>query len=357
MTTQQLDPAKVEAFGEQMVGILRGAALNALISVGHQTELFDKLATLPPSTSDGIARAAGLNERYVREWLGGLVVGGVIEYDPAARTYRLPPEHAAMLTRAAGVDNFALFGAEMAQMATVEEQLIECFRNGGGVPYSAFPRFQQMQAEETGPIYDATLVDVTLPLVPGLAGRLTAGIDVADIGCGQGHAVNVMARAFPNSRFTGFDLSETGLAAARAEAAAWGLTNAQFVACDVASPVGDERYDLVTAFDAIHDQVQPRRVLANIREALRPGGDFLMVDIAGSSNLEENIEHPLAPVLYFFSTFHCMTVSLAHGGEGLGTMWGEQKALELLREAGFPDVTVSRVEGDIMNNYYITKRA
>lgn len=357
MATRQLDTTKAEAFADQMMGTLRGAALSGLVSLGHNTGLFDTMADLPPSTSIEIANAASLSERYVREWLGGLVTGGVVEYDPSRRTYSLPAEHAAVLTRAAGADNLAVVAAELLHMTSVEEELIECFRNGGGVPYSSFPRFQGLQAEESRPVLDATLVDVTLPLVPGLVERLTTGIDVADIGCGQGHAVNVMARAFPSSRFTGYDLSEGGIAAGRAEANEWKLANADFVVHDVATPLGDGRFDLITAFDAIHDQAQPRRVLANIHRALRPGGTFLMVDIAGSSNLEENIEHPLAPVLYTFSTFHCMTVSLALGGEGLGTMWGEQKALELLTEAGFTDVAVEKVDGDILNSYYIAGRA
>jgi 2-polyprenyl-3-methyl-5-hydroxy-6-metoxy-1,4-benzoquinol methylase len=211
-------------------------------------------------------------------------------------------------------------------------------------------------AEESAQVQDAVLVDVTLPLVPGLVEKLKAGIDVADIGCGQGHAINLMAQAFPNSRFTGYDFSEEGIAAGKAEAKELGLSNAQFEVKDAATLDDTERFDFITVFDAIHDQAQPRKVLANIARALKPDGTLLMVDIQASSNVEENMEHPLGPMLYGVSTMHCMTVSLALNGEGLGTVWGEQKARELLTEAGFNKIEIEHVEGDIFNSYYICRR-
>jgi ubiquinone/menaquinone biosynthesis C-methylase UbiE len=357
MTTQAIDQAKAEAFAGQMVGIINGAALTSQISLGHHTGLFDTMAGLPPATSDAIAAAANLNERYVREWLGAMVTGRIVEYDPGARTYRLPPEHAGVLTRAAGPNNLAAFAQFFPQMGKVEEELIDVFRSGGGVPYTSYPKFQEQMRELSGMIFDATLLDVTLALVPGLREKLEAGIDVADIACGSGHAINLLARAFPESRFTGYDFSDEGLAAGRAEARDWGLANARFVAQDVAALDARDAYDLITIFDAIHDQAQPRRMLKNVAGALRPGGTLLAVDIAASSNLEENLDAPFAPTFYAISTMHCMTVSLAYGGEGLGNMWGEQKARELLAEAGFTLQDVKRVEGDIINNYYIcTKR-
>jgi len=228
MTTQQLDQAKAEAFAGQMVGILNAGLLAFMTSIGHRTGLFDKMASMPPSTSQQIADAAGLNDRYVREWLGAMVTGKFVEYDPATKTYRLPPEHAASITRAAGPNNLAAMIQFMALMGNVEDRIVDCFRNGGGVPYSAYPKFQQIMSEESAQVFDATLIDVTLPLVPGLEERMKAGIDVADVGCGAGHAINVMAKAFPNSRFTGYDFSEEGIAAGRKEAAEWGLTNAIF---------------------------------------------------------------------------------------------------------------------------------
>ncbi|TMG08679.1 MAG: class I SAM-dependent methyltransferase [Chloroflexi bacterium] len=356
MATETIDQAKAVAFAGQMVGILNGSVLGLMTSIGHRTGLFDKMAELPPSTSEQIAQATGLNERYVREWLGAMVTGRFIEYDPAGKTYRLPPEHAASITRAAGPNNLAAFMQFAALMGNVEDQIVDCFQKGGGVPYSAYPKFQQLMAEESAQVFDATLTDVTLPLVPGLVDRLKSGIEVADISCGQGHAINLMAKAFSNSRFVGYDFSEGGISAGKAEAKQLGLTNARFEVKDVAALNETATYDLITVFDAIHDQAQPRKVLANISRALKRDGVFLCVDIQASSNLEENMQHPLAPMLYGVSTLHCMTVSLALNGEGLGTVWGEQKARELLTEAGFKQIDIEHIEGDIFNSYYVCRK-
>jgi 2-polyprenyl-3-methyl-5-hydroxy-6-metoxy-1,4-benzoquinol methylase len=356
MTTETIDQARAEAFGGQVLGILNGAALTFMLSIGHRTGLFDTMASLPPSTSDQIAKQAGLNERYVREWLGAMLTGGVVEYEPASRAYVLPREHAASLTRAAGPGNLGSFAQFFSEIGGVETGVVEAFRSGGGVPYSSYPRFQELMREESAQVFDATLIDSTLHLVPGLVEKLRQGIDVADVGCGAGHAINVMAREFPNSRFTGYDFSDEGIGIARREAKEWGLKNATFEVKDAAMLDGSKQFDLITVFDAIHDQAKPRRVLRNIFDALKPDGTFLCVDIKASSKVEENIDHPLAPFLYMISTMHCMTVSLALDGEGLGTVWGEQKARELLGEAGFRDVRVAGVEGDILNNYYIARK-
>ncbi len=356
MSTTELDTAKVEEFAGQMVGILNHSMLGLMMSIGHRTQLFDKMAALPPSTSETIAEATGLNERYVREWLGAMVTGSVVEYDPADRTYVLPPEHAAMLTRAAGPDNLAMLTQYISLLGRVEGDVVECFVKGGGVPYASFGDFQKLMAEESGQIHDALLVEAIIPLATGVTERLQGGIDVLDVGCGQGHALNLLGKAFPKSRFTGYDLSSEGITAARAESTTLGTSNTQFKVKDVATLDAPAQYDLVTVFDAIHDQADPTRVLKGIYDCIRPGGVFLCVDIAASSNLADNIEHPIGPMLYTFSTMHCMTVSLAQGGAGLGTMWGEEKAREMLAEAGFSEVAVHKIEGDIQNNYYVSQK-
>jgi len=304
MADSQFDKAKAEAFSKKMLGILNDASVAQMIVIGHQVGLFDTLAGLAPSTSEQIAQESSLNERYVREWLGAMVTGRIVDYEPADKTYRLPPEHAAAITRAAGPRNLAMMMQMIPMVARVQQGIVDSFRAGGGVPYSAYGDFHKLMAEMSGAVHDISLVDITLPLVSQLVDRLRTGIDVLDVGCGSGHAVNLMARAFPHSRFTGYDFSQEGIAAGQAEAQEWGLTNAEFAVRD-AVELGDvSLYDFITAFDSIHDQAQPRAVLRGIAEALRPDGTFLMVDVNSSSNLEENLDHVLGPMMYTVSCMH-----------------------------------------------------
>lgn len=345
-----------EGFAARMVGAIDSASLAILLSIGHQTKLFDTLAGLPPATSAQIADAAGLNERYVREWLGGVTAGRIVDYDPAAQTYSLPAHRAAVLTRAAGPDNLSRVAQFIPLLGEVEQKILGCFSAGGGLSYSEYPRFHKLMAEQSGETFDAALVDLILPMAEGLPELLRAGADVADIGTGSGHAVNVMAKAFRASRFTGIDFSDEGLATARAEASQWGLTNATFVAKDVTTLDETETYDVITVFDAIHDQAHPAQVLANIYRALRPGGVFLMVDIKASSQVEDNIGVPFAAYLYTVSTMHCMSVSLGLDGDGLGTVWGRQLATTMLADAGFRDVQVREIDSDPINFYYVSRK-
>jgi 2-polyprenyl-3-methyl-5-hydroxy-6-metoxy-1,4-benzoquinol methylase len=359
MSTQVFEQAgksRAEAFAEKMLGTINGAGVALMTSIGHRTGLFDVMAALPPAPPARIAEAAGLNERYVREWLGAMATGGVVEYDPAGNTFHLPPEHAAFLTRAAAPNNLAVTAQFVSVLGGVEDRIVECFRRGGGVPYSAFERFHQVMADESEQTVVAGLTDSILPLAPGLTEALESGINALDVGCGSGRALNTLARAFPQSRFTGFDLSDEAVGTARREAERLGLSNVRFEVRDVTRLGESRQYDLVTAFDAIHDQARPALVLRGIADALRPGGTFLMQDIRGSRHVEKNFDHPIAPFLYTISAMHCMTVSLAAGGDGLGTMWGEETALEMLAEAGFRNVEVRQLAHDIMNNFYIAKK-
>lgn len=340
-----------------MLGMMNEAALALMVSVGHRTGLFDVMAVMPPATSAEIASRASLDERYVREWLAAMTVGRIVEHDSAKEHYALPADHAAWLARAAGMNNLAIKMQFIGMLALVEDQIVDCFRHSGGIPYEAFPKFHALMAEDSAAVQDATLIDVTLPLVPGLIDRLRQGIDVADVGCGSGHAINLMAEAFPRSRFTGFDLSDAGIAAARSEAERKGLANTRFVARDAANLGETGRFDFITTFDAVHDQARPDLVLAGIAAALRPGGVYLCVDTSASSNVADNLDYPLAPFLYTVSAMHCMTVSLADGGMGLGAMWGEQTARRMLAEAGFTSVESHRVDGDIVDAYLVATKS
>jgi len=266
----ELDTARAEAFAARMTGMLNDGFLALMTSLGHETGLLDAIDGLPPSTTEEIAAAAGLNERYVREWLGAMVTGRIVEYEPADRSYRLPPEHAASITRAAGTGNLAAMLQWVGLMGTVEPGIAECFRKGGGLPYSAYGRFHEIMADSNGRVFDHTLVQATLPPVPEIAERLRSGIDVLDLGCGSGHAVNVMARAYPKSRFVGYDFSEEGVATGRAEAGALGLQNSRFEVRDAAAFGDASAFDFITTFDSIHDQGALVVRRSPSRERLRP---------------------------------------------------------------------------------------
>ena len=356
MSGGNLDEARATAFGERVLDIMNGGALALMTSLGHRAGLFDTMAGRPASSSREIADTAGLDERYVREWLGAMVTGRFVEYDAEKDRYWLPPEHAACLTRAAGPDNLAVSMQYIAMLGGVESKILDCFREGGGVPYDEFARFHEVMAEESSVAQDVALIDTTLPLAPGLVERLRLGIDVLDLGCGSGHAANLIAEAFPKSRVAGYDFSSEGVERARDEARALGLANARFEVRDAAHLGDAEVFDLVVAFDAIHDQADPAAVLADIARVLRSDGVFLMVDVAASSRVHENLDHPLAPYYYTVSCMHCMTVSLALGGAGLGAMWGEQKACGMLAAAGFGAVDVRHVDGDEASTYYLARK-
>ena len=348
------EAADPEAVAERLVGIFNDGAICMLASIGHELDLFETLGDLPPATSAQLADAVGLDERYVREWLGGVVTAGFVQYQPDDKTYYLCPDHAPFLT-GAGPDNLARVMRYVSLMGEVMPQVVEKFRTGGGLSYDDYPGFHDLMAADSAAVNDASLLDTIIPLT-GLTDRLESGVRVADVGCGEGHAINLLARAYPASTFVGFDFSEDALVAARAEAAAWGLGNATFETRDVAALDAESDFDLVTAFDAIHDQAHPATVLGNIHRALRPGGTFLMVDINAQSNLEDNLELPWASFLYAVSTMHCMSVSLGQGGDGLGTVWGVRTAERMVREAGFTDVVVHEIEDDPFNAYFVARR-
>ncbi|ASC70133.1 S-adenosylmethionine-dependent methyltransferase [Halomicronema hongdechloris C2206] len=355
-TTTPINQAKAEAFADTMLETLNRGAIALMTSIGHRTHLFDTMADLPPANSQQIADVAGLQERYVREWLGAMVTGGIIEHDPDNDTYHLPAEHAAALTREASPDNVAAFAQYIPLLGAVEDQIVDCFREGGGVPYSAYTRFHQVMAEDSGQTVVAALVDHILPLVPGLTAKLQQGINVMDVGCGSGRALNTMAQAFPHSRFIGYDISETAIATAQADAQAQNLSNVQFQVKDAATLEATAAYDLITTFDAVHDQAHPQTVLNNIARALKPDGIYLMQDIRASSHVHGNLEHPAGPLLYTISCMHCTSVSLAMGGPGLGAMWGQEKALEMLEAAGFEQIEVKQLCHDFQNSYYLARK-
>ncbi|PMR68512.1 class I SAM-dependent methyltransferase [Halomonas heilongjiangensis] len=353
-TSQQ---AGASDFESRLVQALNESGLLLLTSIGHRTGLLEALAGQSPLTSPALAERTGLQERYVREWLGGMVAAEVVETDPESASYWLPDERAELLTDRGPV-NLAVYAQFIPLLGNVEDDVVRCFHEGGGVPYSRYPRFQEVMASDSGQTVLPALFDAILPLAPGLIERLESGIRVLDCACGRGRALLAMAERFPSSRFVGYDLSEEAIGWAREQAERTGLTNLSFEVRDLSdfdATATPGAFELVTTFDGIHDQAQPRRLLAGIHRTLVADGVYLVQDIHASSHHHLDRQHPLGAMLYAVSLSHCMTVSLAQGGEGLGTMWGRERALAYLEEAGFRDIRVHQLEHDIMNDYFVCR--
>jgi SAM-dependent methyltransferase len=365
-----VDDAAVEAFAGRLVELFTGAALTALIHIGHRSGLFEA-ARLGPATSGELADRAGRHERYVREWLAALATARVFEYDPDTRRFWLPREHAACLV-GDGVDNLAPLARLTTMLTRHVDAVGDAFRDGGGVPYAAYvPEIHDVMDALWGPMYRELLVPAILPLADGLPDRLRDGGRVADVACGTGNSLIVLAAEYPASTFVGVDHDGAAIARARAAATARGLTNVTFREGDAAhldaahldathldaADLGDrDGFDAVLVFNALHDQAAPDAVLRAIHGALRPGGVLLLDEPRLSERLEDNIGHPLAPFTYAVSTLHCLTVCLAEGGVGLGTALSERRVRDMLAAAGFGEVAVHDAPGDPGNAVYVTTR-
>lgn len=355
MERERLDEAAAEAFAGRVAGLLDAGATAVMMSIGHRLGLFDTLAAMPPATSAEIAARAGLAERYVREWLAAMVTARFVNWDPGRRHYHLPAEHAACLTRGAPLGNLAVYAQHVALLGAVEPRVIDCFETGRGLSYDDYPCFHALMAEDSAMTVTAGLFEHILPLAGGIEARLEDGIDVLDAGCGRGSALIAMARRYPESRFVGYDLCEDAILFARRAAADEGLDNVAFERRDLTGYREPGRWDLVTSFDAVHDQRDPAGFLAGIAASLKPGGVYLCQDIGGSAHLENNLDFPMASFLYAVSTAHCTPVSIGQGGEGLGTMWGWETAERMMREAGFGSVTRHVLPHDPMNVWFVAR--
>lgn len=358
MTTTEvpIDEQRVEAFAERVLGAYVDSMLVLMINLADRTGLLDALGA-GPGTSGQLARRAGITERYARECLGALVTGGLVDYEPEDDAYTLPAEHALVLT-GEGSANIAPLSHIPALLATYVPDVEAVAREGGGVPYERFrPDFTAVMDGVSRGVFDQQLVDAIVPMADGLHETLERGARVADIGCGTGHSTVVLGHAYPASTFVGYDLAGDALQVGRAEAREESLDNVHFETCDVLELPDEPPFDVIMGFDVIHDQADPAGVLRRVHRALVPGGTFLMMDIKASSHLEHNVGNPLAPFLYAVSTLHCMTVSLARDGAGLGTVWGEELAREMLADAGFVDVATHDVPDDPLNVVYVARTA
>lgn len=331
----QLDWDKAKKFLFQLNNDIGAAMLGAMNYLGDRLGLFKAMADAGWVTSNELAERTGLSERYIREWLGAVTSAGYVEYDPKARKFMLPAEHAMVLAREESPFFMGGFMEMVVPNVSMAPKIAEAFRNGRGVTQSEYPAetWEAMERASAG-MYRNQLVRKWLPTMPQVIEVLKAGGSAADVGCGSGRAVITLATAFPGARVTGFDVHPGSIDRARANAAAAGVGGRVTFEVRDGTRLPENQFDFISTFDVVHDSVDPVALLKSIRRALKKDGTYLMLEVNVSPNLEENIG-PTGKMMYSMSTLYCMTVSLAHGGAGIGACMGEPKARELVAEAGF----------------------
>jgi 2-polyprenyl-3-methyl-5-hydroxy-6-metoxy-1,4-benzoquinol methylase len=334
-TTASLNMTQVQELAFRVVGDMGGAFIMALGYIGDRLGLFKALAGAGPVTSAQLATKTGLNERYVREWLRSMVACEYLDYDPSSERYVMTTEQEFVL---ANEDSPMFVGGAFhftAPSILNTPRIMEAFKKGGGIPYSEIGEEIPWAIERFfRPGYINFLAREWLAAVPGLIPRLEQGVTVADVGCGGGQSTVTLARAFPNSSIVGIDYHEPSIQRARELAAEQGAGNVEFVAAPADKLPGDRKYDLICSFDCIHDMVDPLATLKAIREALAPDGVYLWSEPNTSDQAHEN-RNPVGRTFHAISPLHCMTVSLAYNGAGLGTVIGEAGARRLAEQAGF----------------------
>lgn len=326
-----------EDFQFKILSIYTGAVLTNLIQIGYETGLFEEAAK-GDFTLEELSTRLGLSKRYLQEWLNAMAAAEIFHYNSEAKTYSLPQNRASFLT-GEKAKNLCPHSKMLNSFGKLLPKLIRCFKEGGGIPYSDFrPEFTDCMDDVWRRIFDELLNDGFIGAVEGLKNRLKKGINVLDIGCGTGHATNVLAKKYPNSLFKGYDIAKDAIEKAKIEAKEMNLSNSNFEVMDVSKLPSKPKFDLITAFDTIHDQAKPLDVLRNVKNALRNDGIFLMIEFKFSSDLKNNLNNPLSSLYYGISLMHCLPVSIAEGGPGLGAMWGIEKAKGMLLAAGFTNV-------------------
>lgn len=320
---------------ERFIDMAAGAATVLTLAVADRSGLLAVLGDSVPLTADDAAAAAGLDRRYVEEMLGQLAAAGVLDYDPAAGTFVLPPERATVIADDASPYAMAGWLDMLSTAGTFVDDVAVAARTGGGVPAALFPdRMVSGVDRANAPSTRILLTRRWLPAMPDVVARLEAGARVADVGCGAGAAALAMASAYPRSEFVGYDLDPRAVTLATEKARESRLTNVRFEVCAAAKIPVATAFDLVTTFDVVHDLADPAAAVTRFRDALADDGTFLMMEPAVQARLEDNIE-PRVALLYGLSLLFCMTQSLAAGGAGLGTAWGPERAEALCRQAGF----------------------
>jgi 2-polyprenyl-3-methyl-5-hydroxy-6-metoxy-1,4-benzoquinol methylase len=357
MSTMFAEPMSgADVFASRIGRTLNSGFIALMISIGHRTGLFDAMAVLPPSTSNDIAVAAGLTERYVREWLAAMTTARIVEYDVRTGTFFLPIEYASVLSRGAMDGNLAPAAELLSLLASVEDGVVAAFRGGGGVVPESYERVHDLLAGEKRQLIGEDYIAAVLDLMPDMNARLAMGATVLDLGCGDGALLVMLARMFPRSAFRGYDISEEAIARANERVDESGLHNVEFFVADGADVDEPEAYDLVLAFESLHEHAFPRQTLRNIAGALKRDGVFLMQEVAASSHLARNAEHPFAPMLYAVSVLHAVPMALAQNGEALGRMWGEERARQMLREAGFARLSFASLPSDPLRAFCVARK-
>jgi 2-polyprenyl-3-methyl-5-hydroxy-6-metoxy-1,4-benzoquinol methylase len=330
-----MDDKKVGELAFRVIGDMGGAFTMALGYAGDRLGLFKAMRGAGSLSSEELARRTGLTERYVREWARAMVAAEYIDFEPETGRYRMTDEQAAVLSD----EDHPMFVGGAFHFTTPSicnmPKILQCFRQGGGISYSeigdeipeAIERFFR-------PGYLHHLTQIWLPAVAGLTGRLERGAQVADVGCGCGQSSVALAKAYPRSRVLAIDYDRRSITRARALAEREGVRNVEFVQAAAHEIPRDRRFDLTCSFDCIHDMVDPRAVLRAIHDTLAEDGVYLWSEPNASDKAHEN-RNPIGRAFHSISPLHCMTVSLAHDGEGLGTVIGESGARALAREAGF----------------------
>jgi SAM-dependent methyltransferase len=334
-----LDQAKLEAFMTTVSRDIASAMVTVMAGIGNRLGLFKQLAAGGPATSAELATRAGLDERYVREWLGAMAAAGYIAYEPEGERYHLPLEHARVLAEEGGP--FFVGGVHQFAPALIRplDRILEAFRRGGGAPQSAYDDDLWEGMERSSASWNAhVLVQRALPEMPEVRAKLEHGALLADIGCGRGGALIALAQAFPGARFVGYDLYPPTVASATVNAVKAGVGDRiRFVARDVSQGL-PEPYDIITSFDVVHDSADPLGLLRAVRAALRPDGIYVCFEPVSQEAVEDRVG-PRAAFLYSVSVLYCMTTSLSQGGAGLGALgMPESKVRELAAVAGFSSV-------------------
>lgn len=330
------DPQKLDALVGRLVGDVGASVTGALIVLGDQLGLYKAMADGEPVTSQQLAEKTGLRERYLREWLAGQASAGYVDYDEGSDSFSLSPEQAMAF---AEEDSSAFFAGafEVVQSMWVDEPKVEeAFRKGSGLGWHEHSKCLFRGTERFfRPGYNAHLTAEWIPALSGVAAKLERGATVADVGCGHGSSTILMAQAYPNSRFYGFDYHGPSIERAREAAEKAGVGDRIVFEQASAKDFPEKKYDLVTMFDCLHDMGDPVGAGKHVRESLARDGSWMIVEPFAHDHLKDNL-NPVGRIYYGASTMICTPASLSQEvGLGLGAQAGEMRLRKVAMEAGF----------------------